>query len=297
MTAAAVMILAGACVGAGLYLLVRQLLPSTPALRPALQRLSASSPPATVPVPTGAPLEQRIGARFQPMLEGRLGAMTLTRPADLAIVGKAPSMLLGERLIATAAGLVVIPMAALALSLAGIGVGFLIPGVVSLALGALGWVLPDLLLREQADRARYEAAAAVSAFMDLVAIARVAGDAANEALVRASRISGNATFHRISEVLQQATWSGTSPSQALLNLKDEWALPELGDVADIMRLSTAGGQVIETLRERARSMRDAQLAAEQANANKNSERLTAAMTLTGVVFLLMLLYPAAVAML
>lgn len=290
------MVLAGAAAGAGLYLLVRQLLPSAPGLRPALERLN-STPPPVVELPRNASLEQRVGARFQPLLEGRIQALTLSKPADLAIVGKSRSALLGERLIAAAAGLLIAPLAGAMLTLGGVGIGYLLPGAASLLLAVLGWLLPDLLLREQAAQARYEAAAAVSAFMDLVAIARTAGDAANEAMVRAARISGNPTFHRIAEVLQQATWSGLTPSQALLDLRDQWDVPELGDVADIMRLTSAGGQVIETLRERARSLREAQLAAEQANANKQSERLTAAMTLTGVVFLLMMLYPAAVVML
>lgn len=296
MNATLLTIVAGLAVGAGCYLLIRQLLPSRPALQPALERLN-SAPTPTPDLPLGAPLEQRLGARAQPLLEGRIAALTLTKTADLAMVGKARSTLLGERLIASAAGLVVAPIAGLVLTLGGAGVGYLLPGAASLVLGALGWLLPDLLLRDQASKARVEAAAAASAFMDLVAIARTAGDAANEAMVRSARISGNATFHRIAEVLQQAAWSGITPSQALLELRDEWAVPELGDIADIMRLTSAGGQVIETLRERARTLRDAQLAAEQAEANQQSERLTAAMTLTGVVFLLMMLYPAAVAML
>lgn len=289
-------VLAGIAVGGGCYLLVRQLLPSMPALRPALQRLN-TAPTPVVEVPAGAPLEQRLGARAQPFLETRIARLTLTKSADLAIVGKARSTLLGERLIASAAGLAIAPIAGLALTLGGVGVGYLLPGVAAIGMGALGWLLPDLLLKEQATKARAEAAAAASAFMDLVAIARTAGDAANEAMVRSARISGNATFHRIAEGLQQAVWSGVTPSEALLELRDHWAVPELGDIADIMRLTSAGGQVIETLRERARSLRDAQLAAEQATANQQSERLTAAMTLTGVVFLLMMLYPAAVAML
>src|SRR5690606_481101 len=268
-------IAAGLAVGGGWYLLIRQLLPSRPALQPALERLNSA--PTPIPdLPPGAPLEQRLGARAQPLLEGRITALTLTTAADLAIVGKARSTLLGERLIASAAGLVVAPLAGMVLSLGGVGVGYLLPGAASLALGVLGWLLPDLLLREQASKARAEAAAAASAFMDLVAIARTAGDAANESMVRSARISGNPTFHRIAEVLQQAAWSGITLSQALVELRDEWAVPELGDIADIMRLTSAGGQVIETLRERARTLRDAQLAAEQAEANKQSERLTAA---------------------
>lgn len=290
------MVLAGCAVGAGLYLLARQLLPSTPGLGKALERLN-TAPTPVVALPAGAPLEQRVGARLQPLLGRQARRLTLVSDPDLAILGRSRSTLLGEKVIAAAVGILIGPVVGLLLTLGGVGTGYLLPGAASLLLGALAWVFPDLHAREQASKARYEWVAATSAFMDLVAIARVSGDAANEAMVRSARLSGNATFRRISETLQHASWSGQAPWEALAELQEQLAVPELGDVADIMRLTGAGGQVIDTLRQRARSLREAQLAAEHAEAAKQSERLTAAMTLTAVVFLLLLLYPAAVSML
>ncbi|WP_154793233.1 hypothetical protein [Occultella kanbiaonis] len=289
-------ILAGAAVAAGAYLLVRLLVPGVPALGKALERLDSEPVPVLV-LPDGAPMAQRVGTRLARGLGTRTQTLVLVSDADLAILDKPRSELLGEKAICATIAFLMGPVTTVILTAGGVPVSFLLPGIVSLALAGLAWIYPDLAAREQAAKSRYEFAAAATAYLDLVAIARVAGDAANEAMVRAARISGNATFRRISQALQQSTWAGTAPWDAVLELRTHLDVPELGDIADIMRLTGGGGQVIDSLRQRARALRDSQLAAEQARAVQRSERLTAAATLTGVVFILMLLYPAAANML
>lgn len=284
-------IFAGAVVGAGAYLLVRSLAPGVPALGKALERLN-SEPVPVLPVAAGAPLAQRVGARIGRGLGTRSRALMLVTDADLAILEKSRSELLGQKAITAAIGLLIGPAITVLLTTVGVPIAFLLPTAGCLALAVLAWFYPDLAAREKAAKARYEFAAAATAYLDLVAIARVAGDAANEAMVRAARISGNATFRRIAEALQQSTWAGTAPWDAVLELRTTLSVPELGDIADIMRLTGSGGQVIDSLRQRARALRDGQLADEQARAVQRSERMTAAATLTGVVFIFMLLYPA-----
>ncbi|CAM3422552.1 hypothetical protein OCAE111667_09215 [Occultella aeris] len=289
-------ILAGAAVGAGAYLLVRVLVPGVPALGKALERLDSEPVPVLV-LPDGAPMSQRVGTRLARGLGTRTHALVLVSDTDLAILDKPRSELLGEKAICAIIAFLMGPVITVILTAGGVPVSLLLPGIVSLALAGLAWIYPDLAAREQAAKSRYEFAAAATAYLELVAIARVAGDAANEAMVRAAKISGNATFRRISQALQQSTWAGTAPWDAVLELRTSLDVPELGDIADIMRLTGGGGQVIDSLRQRARALRDSQLAAEQARAVQRSERLTAAATLTGVVFILMLLYPAAANML
>jgi len=72
-------------------------------------------------------------------------------------------------------------------------------------------------------------------------------------------------------------------------------VPELQDVADIMRLSGEEGvAVYENLRARSRGMRTALLAREQARANAGSERMVIPVALLGLIFLSLLAYPAIV---
>src|SRR5699024_7271639 len=98
---------------------------------------------------------------------------------------KSRSELLGEKAIAAVVGFLMGPVITLILGAGGVPVAFALPGAACLGLALVGWIFPDLRVREEAVKARYEFAAAATAYLDLVAIARVAGDAANEAMVRA----------------------------------------------------------------------------------------------------------------
>ena len=76
-------------------------------------------------------------------------------------------------------------------------------------------------------------------------------------------------------------------------LADELGVPELADLADIMRLSgEEGAQVYATLRARSSAMRTAILTGEQGKANEVSERMVVPGSLLGVVFIALLLTPA-----
>lgn len=290
------MILVGAVVGGGIYLVVHQLVPGVPALGRALERLN-SNPTPPMEIKREAPLAEQVGTRLQRRLGSRANRLILATEADLEILDKPRYELLGEKAVTAALGFLFGPFTAVVGTLGGIGVGYLLPTSASLVLAAIGWFIPDLLLQEKATAARKDFAAAASAYLDLVAIARVAGDASYQSMKRASEITGNAAFRRIAQAIQRSSWAGTPPWDAIQELKTNVAVPELGDVADIMRLSGEGGQVINSLRQRARALRDAQLTEEHSQAQSQSERLTMAMSLTGVIFLLMLIYPAASTML
>ena len=84
-----------------------------------------------------------------------------------------------------------------------------------------------------------------------------------------------------------------APWEALHTLAEELGLPELDDLADIMRLSgEEGAQIYTNLRARSASMRSAMLNAELAKANEVGERLSIPMSLLGVIFLAILIAPA-----
>lgn len=290
------MILTGALVGTGIYLMVHQVLPGVPALGRALERLN-SEPTPPLDIQQGAPLAEQVGTRLQRRLGSHASHLTLASDADLEILDKPRYELLGEKAVSAGLGFLFGPFTSLVMTLGGVGVGYLLPAGLSLVFATLGWFFPDLAVRDQAKTAREDVAAAVSAYLDLVAIARVSGDAPNEAMDRASTITGNAAFRRIAQAIKRSSWAGTPPWDALTELKTRLNVPELGDVADIMRLSGEGATITNSLRQRARALRDAQLTEEHSRAQSQSERLTMAMSLTGLVFLLMLLYPAASTML
>ena len=100
-------------------------------------------------------------------------------------------------------------------------------------------------------------------------------------------------FRRLREELALSAWTGEPPWEALHRLSNELALPELGDLADIVRLGgEEGAQIYNQLRAKSGSLRAAMLNAELARANEASEKLSIPMSLLGMVFLAILITPA-----
>ena len=84
-----------------------------------------------------------------------------------------------------------------------------------------------------------------------------------------------------------------SLNHRLRNLADELAIPDLNDLADIMRLcGEEGAQVYDTLRARSEAERNAILTADLGQANEVGERMFIPASLTAVVFLAILIIPA-----
>lgn len=124
-----------------------------------------------------------------------------------------------------------------------------------------------------------------------MALERLAGAGARQAMEAAAVIGDSWVFKRIGEELARSRWSGLPPWDALHALADELGLPELEDVADIMRLSKDGTQVYENLRARADALSAAQISDELAKANSAAERMSMPMSALGVVFMIILIVP------
>ncbi len=87
--------------------------------------------------------------------------------------------------------------------------------------------------------------------------------------------------------------SRAAPRGSSSELSLDLGVPELGDVADIMRLSGEdGAAVLPTLRARAASLRTWLLQSEVTTANEASERMSIPVALLGVAFMALLGFPA-----
>lgn len=296
---AALMMLAGALVGLGVFLLVRTRIPAQPRLTVVIHRLTTQEPTlGTVTAGSSSGLYSQLGARLHRSLGARARGLSLVSDTDLLILGKARHVLLGEKLVFAAIGLALPVIVWVIFTATQLGFPPVIPAGLSLLLAAGGWFLPDIAARDEAREAREEFAAAITCYLDLVAIARVSGSAVNEAMTDAAEVSRAPAFERISAALTRARWTGDHAWEALKNLRDETGVDELGDVADIMRLAgEAGGSVIDTLRARAKGLRTSQMSREHAAANRDTTRMSMPVVGTAVLFLALLAYPAVVALL
>ena len=167
------------------------------------------------------------------------------------------------------------------------------PTVAALGLGAVLFFLPDVDLRRRAGEVRAELRQVLCVFLEFVALERAADAGAAESLERAAAVGDSRFFVLVRDELVRAQLAGEPAWRAFEHLADRVEVPELGDVADIMRLTGEDGAgVYGTLRARAASLRTALLNEQAAQANAASEQMVVPVALLGIAFLLLLGYPA-----
>ena len=157
---------------------------------------------------------------------------------------------------------------------------------------ALGFFVPDLLLRRAGAVVRTGAAEALLLFIELVTLERLANASAAQALQNAAQVSDTPLFLQIRSALERARLEQQPPYAELRRLSDQLDLPELSDVADVMQLDETGAALAGSLRARVRELRDAHLTAEQIRANADAEGMTLYMTLPAMIFGLIFLIAA-----
>ena len=281
-------VVAGVATGAGAALMVTGLLPTTPDLQSALARLGGTASVADPQVPTRRP--GWVGARL-PMLATGLGLSRYR--ADLDLIGEAPETLALRKVAFALLGLAFPPVLVVSMAVIGLSMPLAIPGLASLGLASLLFFAPDLDVRRRAVATRAEMRRAVCVYLELVALERVADAGTTEALHRAADIGDGRAFSLLRDALLRAQLNGLPPWQGLARLAEELRVPELGDVADIMRLSGEdGAAVYATLRARAASLRGTILSAAEADANAASEHMIMPVAALGVTFMVLLGYPA-----
>ncbi|MGQ4344073.1 type II secretion system F family protein [Streptomyces sp. SAS_275] len=283
----------GGTVGAGLALMIRELLRPQPALAAALAR----SAPATLTMPEPDLSRDEVWGRW---LLARLERLPGVRvpTVNLALLGQGPGQFMLQKTALAAAGLLCPVIATAPWIIAGIGVPFYVPAVVGLLVAGLLFITPDLAVRDQAKRAREEFAHALSAYLDLVALKRAADAGPAEALEKAAEVGRGWPFLFLQGALRRARLEKIPPYQALSELAAEYDLPGLGDVADIMRGSaTDGAAVYKALRARTAALNAELLADQAAEANTASEKMTAPGALLAVLVMLLMAFPAVIRML
>ncbi|MET8411864.1 type II secretion system F family protein [Streptomyces sp. NPDC005195] len=286
-------VLTGGTVGAGLALLVRELLLPQPALRPALAR----SAPATLTMPEPELDREEVWGRWLLARLERLPGVRIPT-INLALLGQGPGQFMLKKVALATLGLLCPVIATIPWIIAGVSLPFYVPAGVGLLITGLLFITPDLAVRDQAKRAREEFAHALSAYLDLVALKRAADAGPAEALEKAAEVGRGWPFLYLQGALRRARLEKIPPYQALTELAAEYELPVLTDVADIMRGSaTDGAAVYKALRARTAALNAELLADQAAEANAASEKMTAPGALLAVLVMLLMAFPAVIRML
>lgn len=284
------LILGGGLVGGAVALLLWHLVPTDPDLGDTLSRLSPRAARAAKVEGPPASRVERLGQWGLKSVPS--SAWTVVPTRELRLLQIPAARYYGEKISYAIGGLVLGPMLSGVFTLAGWSLPITVPIIGSLALAGVGFFIPDYNVRDEAAKARREFARALASYIDLVALERASGSGPRQALEVAAEIGQSWVFRRLSEELARTRWSGVTPWESLQELGDELGLPELSDLADIMRLSGEDGtQVWSTLRARSSGMRAAMLGYEKSRAAEVSERMTVPMSMLGVVFLALVLTP------
>lgn len=260
-------ILLGVAAGSALTLMISPLLPSSLRLGSALDRLRPPTPPVadeTGEASTG--WQSRVEIAF-----GEWGQRHLPRvpiitpdPKQLAITGTDLARFTGQRLFGAAVGLLMLPVMAAIQVRTGAGVS---GGTVmaSLLLAVLGFGVPTLVLRQKAKAAQLAMARAAVAYMQISAIARAGGAGIMDTVTDAADAFDTPAYLHIRDVLERARWSGEPAWRALQADGERIGVQELTEVGDLLRLASStetGAHIYQTLRARARSLRQSLLARE-----------------------------------
>ncbi|MEH0928833.1 type II secretion system F family protein [Micromonospora sp. CPCC 205558] len=278
----AVAVCGGAGIGFGVFLVIRELVPATPALGPALRRLH--QPPGT----------GRLAAPASRRLDWLTGLSRWLRPPhqQLALIGQTSEQYTLSVLLSTLFGLATPTLLGVALWVLGIPFPFVVPVLGSLGLALLAGLLAHRAVLTKADAARDEFRQAVCTYLDLVALQLSAAHGPVQSLERAAAVCDGWVFDRLQESLRIAQMQMHAPWDELRDLADKIGIPELGDVGAIMRSSgSEGAQVHETLRSRADSLRDQIRTDNLARAEAVTSKLDIPGALLVFVLLGFVLYP------
>lgn len=236
-------------------------------------------------VPEGDGPLDKIGAR----LAHRTRISERTR-ATLRMQGRSLGDFMAEKLVlavigASTPGLVAVVSWALRLP-----VGQL-PALLVPVGGVLGWFTPNLLIMRTRGQMHGAATEAVFTYIDLVVLERMSNQSSAHALTRAAALSDNVLFGELRRSLEQARLEQRPAWQALVDVGTRLKVPQLLDVADVMRLDEQGAALGATLRARVRELRDGFLMEQKIEAQRISESLTVWMVIPAMVFGLILLTP------
>lgn len=287
-----VMALLGAGVGAGLLLTWRALHPRPMPIHAVFDNLARPGTAiGTAPLATDPTLD-RVGATARRLTEA-LGHDPLRLSRELELVGRTPDRHAFDKLIAAIAGLLVPNVVVAGLFMSGIALPIGPVAVLSLATAVAGFVLPDFLLRDEAERRRRAFRHALSSYLDLVNVLLAGGAGIETALHAAADAGDGLGFQTIRSELRRARLTGRSPWDTFADLAARLGVNELAELAASVSLAGShGARIRASLAAKADTLRGHQVAETEAAAEAATERMTIPVAVLLFGFLVFIAYPA-----
>lgn len=277
-------LLLGLTAGSGLWL-------AAAALRPApvpLARLLAD-----LDTPSGA--RGHDPSSWALRLVDRLTGVDRRRDQHLALAGIEAPVWARDKVLGATVGLTVPLTVWIALGVVGVG---LPPVTLLIAAGcaAVGFVLPDLRLRDRVALRRRSFRYALSAYLDLVNIILAGGGGVETALVAAADAGDGWAFDELRRALHTAQRINQPLWTAFDDLGARLDIAELRELASSLGLAgSQGARIRASLAVKADTLRARQIAHTEAAAEATTERMNIPTAVLLLGFLLFIVYPATAA--
>ena len=232
--------------------------------------------------------------------EGPLGSLLVhadrlklvAKPADLALIGQSRESFVVQRFGFLLIGALWIPVLTTALALAGTAPPIVLTGAASVGCALLGWQLPVIVLKSKVKHARAAFAGALSAYCQLVALGRLGDRGPVEALRYPATLGSGWAFRRIKHAIDEATLRGRMPWDGFAELAEETGIRELKDIGHIIASAGQdGASIVDTLRAKATTLDEKQLADRKTGSSVRSDRMDMPVALLGLAFIAFLAFP------
>lgn len=286
-------VIAGLCLGIGVWIAWTGLRPTPEPLAAALERFDRKPSVARrTSEDASEDRDLRLGSYLIQAIPPLARAMESNR-ANLRIVGRTP-----EEQAARVGAFMIFPfllgpwIAVLAWMM-GVSVPPILPGLVCLGGAALGVVLPFVVLRGEAEERRKSFAYALSGWCDVVVMNLASGRGVEQSMETAAAAGNGWPFAELRGALRAGYVRGEPPWEALAVLGEQLHINDLDELASTVAMAgEEGAAVRETVAAKAQTIRQRITADNEAEAAAKTERMTLPTVFLAIGFLIFLAYPA-----
>lgn len=277
----------------GVWLIVSAIWPPRPSLASSIARLHTPGQPRTFVPTTASDSSSTVRAGRLLLRRMRSGAFSDSRTsADLAITSQPLEVFAGSCAVGAAVGLLVGPVAWVAVAATGTQLPIIVPIWLGLLGAVVGFFGPRLALRAEAARARRDFRHALSAYLDVLVLLLASGEGPEGAMSSAARAGNGRAFIELRRAINQAQRSGVPVWDTLDEVGRTLDVSELREIAAAGSLAgEMGAAVRKSLMAKARSLRATSLAQAESEARRRSQSMFLPIIVMGVGFVLFLLYP------
>lgn len=288
------MLLLGAGAGVGVLLTWRALTPRPPSIGAVLASLARPGVAIDDATPSPRSGFDRFGSAARRLVES-LGYDPQRQHQELELVGRSPERHAFDKLLGAVAGLLVPNLVAATLVVVGIAVPIGVIAMFSVATAAAGFLMPDVLLREEAEKRRRAFRHTLSSYLDLVNVLLAGGAGIETALHAAADAGDGWGYQMIRAELRRARLTGQSPWDTFAQLDARLGINELAELAASVSLAGShGARIRASLAAKADTLRGHQVAETEAAAEAATERMTVPVAVLLFGFLVFIAYPAVV---